>query len=367
MGEEKDNRLFLLQQRLSLAFLVFLVTNLILQAVYMVSSYGRASLLDLQLLQTYGIPVFAVLIVLDTLPLFVDRNWARAIQCLDFFLISFYCLYFSPSDFWGWGFGLTALLVLYKYGFFRRQLKFKIFLIVMAFVIVSIAQSFTSEESVYICLLVNILYVSFFLMFSFLLLKDEIQTFAASRRELNQGKLDLAEKREALHLKLHELETIEAGLKMQLKENQAFTKALAVEMQKAGMDGKALDARYRKALVDGIGIKNSIRRIGEEKAAASLGGDSADGLNEKAWQIIINSKEFCLLSQQEKELVFEFFIHNGNATNKEMAVALHASESAIKNRMFSIYKKLETVSTRTALFSFANEVVNRNADMLSSL
>jgi DNA-binding CsgD family transcriptional regulator len=64
---------------------------------------------------------------------------------------------------------------------------------------------------------------------------------------------------------------------------------------------------------------------------------------------------FSSLSFQEQELVIAFFLRRGNMTNKELGAILDSSENQIKGRMYSIFHKLDGVTTRTALLSYIED------------
>ncbi len=70
---------------------------------------------------------------------------------------------------------------------------------------------------------------------------------------------------------------------------------------------------------------------------------------------ITQGSAFTPLSFLEQELIIAFYIRRGNVTNKELGVILNSSESQIKGRMYSIFQKLEAVTTRTALLAFIED------------
>lgn len=80
-------------------------------------------------------------------------------------------------------------------------------------------------------------------------------------------------------------------------------------------------------------------------------------------KILWQAPELNKLSDSEKEVVVEFYMYQGNVTNKELANILGTTEIAIKNLLYNIYKKLPNLHTRTRLFSYVDEIVQAGSDL----
>lgn len=68
-----------------------------------------------------------------------------------------------------------------------------------------------------------------------------------------------------------------------------------------------------------------------------------------------------VFTEFELQLMAEYYCTNGNATNKELASALSASDSRIKNSISSIFKKVPEIHSRVGMLRFVQQQVFFNS------
>lgn len=68
-----------------------------------------------------------------------------------------------------------------------------------------------------------------------------------------------------------------------------------------------------------------------------------------------------VFTEFELQIMAEYYCTNGNATNKELASALSASDSLIKNSISSIFKKVPEIHSRVGMLQFVQQQVFFNS------
>lgn len=298
--------------------------------------YGWQGLTSLRyVFVDYAIPVFIMLIGCNILIFCFNAQWARKLHVASFFFQCYFILFDSVQDFYGWGMGLIALLLMYKYGFFARRVVQKSVLLYLSFILCCVCSVLANQQPLYIT--INVLIFSIFtLSFSALIFKDEIAETLKNRQRI----AELQNKIFMLQSSLEEQQEV-ASIREQELRKQLSSQDQCISAQTAHPDKK--------------NILSDLEKLTREQAQLNSQQNQLRNLETDIRTNIFSMPELKECTDQELELIFLFYIHRGNLTNKEMASLMNTNCDAIKYRMRTIYRKIDGVENRTGLLAYIDD------------
>ncbi|MDY4611887.1 MAG: hypothetical protein SPD11_14865 [Sphaerochaetaceae bacterium] len=323
------NRTFRIQRTLSAVYLCLLTVMIGINSYTLVSLYGWESYFVPRYF-VFGahIPTFLVLLLCNLLTWMYDARWARALHVATFLFQSYVGLLYSVSSFYGWAIGLVTLLLMKKYRFLKTRIILKAVILYLSFLLSCIISTFVNHEPLG-SIFSPTIFLIFILSFSYIIFRDEIQEALRDKSQLKA----LQEKVTRLNDNLEEERAAAQRLKDELQEQLA----------------RQPNEHEKQAILEKL-AKFSAKQLdsaGQQKELNALADNIREGLKK------IPGLETC--TESEIELLFLFYIHRGNLSNGSIAQLMGLDLYTVKNRMKSLFHKVDGIENRTGLFVYIDD------------
>lgn len=137
---------------------------------------------------------------------FLNKNIARLIQLGLAIFTGAMAILDEYDSIFGIGIFLLSAMIAFRYGYFRRYLRLKAATsITITFVLIYISAHLKSSSTRVMMGLDSILYMSFFLMITYLIYSDEINRYIKRTKEAETTAVELIEQRKVLQQEMNEL------------------------------------------------------------------------------------------------------------------------------------------------------------------
>jgi len=297
----KDKDLFIIQKYISLIFIALLLILSFIKVIYFIST--NQNLLNIEILIKSYIPIYFILIILFGISAKINSTKIRYMQVYLFLFQSYFSLFEALDSFLGWGLGIVAFNLAYRYHFFEKNFLRKLILIFIGFLICS-GLSIKVNNFMAVEIIGQAIFFIFMALFIIII-------------NIKDFNILLFEKTKKLNI-LNNFILFNSDYDEQLENNNLN-------------NNKKLSIIQKKEKLDKI-------KISTEKK-------------------LRKNDKIKLLSSDEFEIISKFYFARGNITNQELAYSFNTTENIIKNRLRNIYKKLE-VPTRTTLLAFLDDYLS---------
>ncbi len=333
---KNERNLFKTQKILSGIYIVLLVAMIFINGFHMFSTYGANSFKNPRYyILVYHITPFLILLVCNALTFHFDTGWAKILHVCTFFLQGYYSLTLDINEFYGWAISLVAILLMYKYGYFSKHPILKAILLYLSFMSVCIISVLVNNDTMS-RLLSTTVFLVFILTFIYFIFQDDIKEAIKNKQ------------------RVAELQHRVVMLNMALEEQQECASTREEELQEqlaaqSKTDQSELSLRRRRDILA------DLAKLSKEQDQLNSQQNQLRKLETDIRKSIFELSGLRNCTDQELELIFLFYIHRGNLTNKEMAALMGTNCDAIKYRMRTIYHKIDGVDSRTGLLAYIDD------------